>query len=284
MQDPSEKQNLVVDRENLKGWLSTSKRGGIITDDAFDHFSKSSAEADWLIIFDNANDPYLLTYYWPKGSGSILVTSREPIAKSLFSTQSSGLDLSPLSDGDGAYLLETLTELKNEETDDVARQISHSLGGLPLAIVQMASVIRRQQLDLSEFLELYQDWTEHPDFHGKRFDTGIRAYPYRISTVWAIERLSPEARAVLEILSFLNPDHIQGAILAEARSEMLVKYFPHGKKLYREALTELLQSSLAKRNAQSTELRTHRLVQDAVRAKLDPKHVKAYFSFAIHLL
>ena len=69
-------------------------------------------EADWLIIFDNANDPYLLTDYWPKGSGSVLVTSRDPIAKSLFCTQCSGLDLTPLSDGDGAYLLETLTELK----------------------------------------------------------------------------------------------------------------------------------------------------------------------------
>ena len=284
LQDPSEKQNHVVGREILKGWLSNPKKGATITDDAFNHSSTSSAEADWLIIFDNADDPYLLTDYWPQGSGSVLITSRDPIAKSLFCTQSSGLDLNPLSDEDGAYLLKSLTEMNNEEPDDVARQISRTLGGLPLAIVQMASVIRRQQLDLTEFLELYQDYTEHPDFHGKRFDSGIKTYPHSISTVWAFERLSSEARAFLELMSFLDPDCIQEDILTEAPTEMSVEHFPHNKKFYREARTELLQSSLVKRNAQSKELSMHRLVQDAVRAKLDQGHVQAYFRFAVHLL
>ena len=284
LQDPSEKQNHVVGRETLKGWLSNPKKGATITDDAFNPSSTSSAEADWLIIFDNADDPYLLTDYWPQGSGSVLITSRDPIAKSLFCTQSSGIDLNPLSDEDGAHLLKSLTEINNEEPDDVARQISHTLGGLPLAIVQMASVIRRQQLDLTEFLELYQDCTEHPDFHGKRFDSGIRTYPHSISTVWAFERLNSEARAFLELMSFLDPDCIQEDILAEAPTEMSVEHFPHNKKLFREARTELLQSSLVKRNAQSKELSMHRLVQDAVRAKLDREHVQAYFRFAVHLL
>ena len=284
LQDPLEKQNHVVGRETLKGWLSNPKKGATITGDAFNSSSTGSAEADWLIIFDNADDPYLLTDYWPQGSGSVLITSRDPLTKSLFCTQSSGLDLNPLSDEDGAYLLRSLTEMNNEEPDDVARQISHALGGLPLAIVQMASVIRRQQLDLAEFLELYQDFTEHPDFHGKRFDSGIRKYPHSISTVWAFERLNSEARALLELMSFLDPDCIQEDIMAEAPTEMSVEHFPHNKKLYREARTELLQSSLVRRNAQSKELSMHRLVQDAVRAKLDRGHVQAYFRLAVNLL
>ena len=284
LQDPSEKQNHVVGRETLKGWLSNPKKGAIMTDHAFNSSSTSSADADWLIIFDNADDPYLLMDYWPKGSGSVLMTSRDPIARSLFCTKSSGLDLNPLSDEEGAYLLKSLTEMDNEEPDDVARQISHTLGGLPLAIVQMASVIRHQQLDLTEFLELYQDCTEHPDLHGKRFDSGIRTYPYSISTVWAFEKLNPEAKAFLELMSFLDPDCIQEDILAEAPTEMSVEHFPYNKKLYREARTELLQSSLVKRNAQNKELSMHRLVQDAVRAKLDREQVQAYFTFAVHLL
>ena len=197
------------------------------------------------------------------------MTSRDPIAKSLFCIQSSGLDLNPLSDEDGAYLLKSLIEMNNEEPDDVARQISHTLGGLPLAIVQMASVIRRQQLDLTEFLDFYQDCTEHPDLDEKRFDSGIRTYPHSISTVWAFERLSSEAKFFLELMSFLDPICIQEDILAEAPTELSVEDFPHNKKLYREARTELLQSSLVKRNAQSKKLSMHRLVQDAVTAKLD---------------
>lgn len=81
----------------------------------------------------------------------MLITSRDPMAKSLFSTRSSGLYLNPLSDEDGVHLLNSLTGMDNEEPDIVARQISHILGGLPLAIVQMASVIHRRQLDLTEF-------------------------------------------------------------------------------------------------------------------------------------
>ena len=283
LQDPSEDKNHVVGREILKDWLSSPKKGAINTDDALKSSSTSSAEAEWLIIFDNADDPYLLTDHWPQGTGSVLITSRDPIAKSLFSARSSGLDLNPLSDEDGAYLLNSLTEMDNEEPDTVARQISHILGGLPLAIVQMASVIRRQQLDLTQFLELYQDCTEHPGFHGKRFDTGVRTYPHSISTVWAFERLNSEARVLLELMSFLDPDCIQEDIFAEA-SVMSVEHFPSNKKSYRAARTSLLQSSLIKRNTQDKKLSVHRLVQDAVRAKLDREHVQAYFRFAVHLL
>lgn len=284
LQDPLENQNHVVGREALKDWLSNPKKEATMTAHAFNSSSTNSEDADWLIIFDNANDPYLLMDYWPKGSGSVLMTSRDPIAKSLYCIKSSGFDLNPLSDEDGADLLKSLTAMNGEDRDDVARQISHTLGGLPLAIVQMASVIRRQQLDLTEFLELYQDCTKHPDLHGKRFDSGIRTYPYSISTVWAFEKLNPEAKAFLEFMSFLDPDCIQEHILAEAPTEMSVEPFPHNKKRYREARTGLLQSSLVKRNAQSKELSMHRLVQDAVRAKLDREQVQAYFTFAVHLL
>lgn len=148
----------------------------------------------------------------------------------------------------------------------------------------MASVIRREQLDLTEFLEAYQDCTKHPHFHGKRFDSGIRTYPHSISTVWAFESLNSEARTLLGLTSFLDPDCIKEDILAEAPTELSVKHFPHDKELYGEARTELLQSSLVKKNAQSKELSMHRLVQDAVRAKLDPGRVQAYFAFAVHLL
>ena len=57
LQDPSEKQNHVVGRETLKDWLSNPKKGAIMTAHAFNSSSTSAADADWLIIFDNADDP-----------------------------------------------------------------------------------------------------------------------------------------------------------------------------------------------------------------------------------
>ena len=65
LQDQSEDKNHVVGREILKGWLSSPKKGAINTDDASKSSSTSFAEAEWLIIFDNADDPYLLTDFWP---------------------------------------------------------------------------------------------------------------------------------------------------------------------------------------------------------------------------
>ena len=282
--DESEKRNHVVNRELLKGWLSNPWKGAASKDEALNSMSPDTAEADWLIIFDNADDPYILTDYWPQGSGSVLITSRDPIAKTLFSVQSSGIDLNPLSDEDGASLLGTLTNTRGGEGESVAKKISQALGGLPLAILQMASIIRRQQLDLAEFLDLYLDNTEHLDLHGKRFDSGIRNYPYNISTVWAFERLSVEARALLELISFFDPDAFQEDILTGAPSEVLAKGFPVKIGAYREARTELLQLSLVRRNPQKKELSVHRLVQDAVLAKAGKKSARASLGLTVHLL
>ena len=60
LQDLSEKQNHIVGRETLKGWLPNPEKGAMMTDEAFNSSSTSSAEADWLIIFDNADYLYLL--------------------------------------------------------------------------------------------------------------------------------------------------------------------------------------------------------------------------------
>lgn len=132
LEDLSECKSQVVSREIVKVWLSNPRKHVPRSDDSVQPGDDSS-EATWLLIFDNADDPKILTDYWPQGSGSILLTSRDPSSKDMFTRKPLGLDLGPLSQKDGLFLFNHLTTTSNELEVDTARQIVDALGGIPLA-------------------------------------------------------------------------------------------------------------------------------------------------------
>lgn len=91
LEDANETRNQVVSRELAKGWLSNPTK---ILDTDLDTIGQR--EASWLIVFDNAHDPDILTNYVQLfGSGSLLVTSRSPLAKNLLSPTTESIDLEP---------------------------------------------------------------------------------------------------------------------------------------------------------------------------------------------
>lgn len=77
--------------------------------------------------------------------------------------------------------------MANEPEDDTARQISDALGGIPLAISQMAGIIRRQYLTLAEFLELYNDHEERAKLYETKFDAHLAPFRHSLSTVWTLK-------------------------------------------------------------------------------------------------
>lgn len=129
----SECKSQVVSRDIVKGWLSNPRKYLSGSDESIQP-GQATSDATWLLIFDNADDPMILADYWPQGSGSILVTSRDPLAKSMFTRRPSGLDLGPLTQQDSLSLFNHLTTGFDEPEDDTARGISDALGGVPLAI------------------------------------------------------------------------------------------------------------------------------------------------------
>lgn len=272
-----ESTNHVVSRELVKGWLSKPWKRVMLEGNR-----PAVEEAKWLLIFDNADDAYVLTDYWPiQGSGSVLITSRDPLMKSLFSTAPSGLDLEPMSDRDGGALLRNLAQ--DEDKEGLSEKIANMLGGLPLAIVQMTGIIRRQALRLSEFMESYNDHSEHSTLYQLKSPLGPQAYPHTISTVWALESLTPGAKHFLYVLAFLDPDCIQEYILTDVNADF-AEWFPTKPTTFREARTELIQASLVKRNKDMEELTVHRLVQDVVRSNMTIAITKETFWFVVGLL
>ncbi|GFF56426.1 LOW QUALITY PROTEIN: hypothetical protein IFM46972_10510 [Aspergillus udagawae] len=130
LEDPSESR---VRLGIAKGWLSNPRKHLSVSDELA-QLGQAVSEATWLLIFDNAGGPMILADYWPQGSGSILITSRDPLAKSMFTRRPSGLDLGPLSQQDSLSVFNHLTTISNEPEDTATRQIADALGGVPRAI------------------------------------------------------------------------------------------------------------------------------------------------------
>ncbi|KAF2727240.1 hypothetical protein EJ04DRAFT_517393 [Polyplosphaeria fusca] len=263
--DPSEPDNPVVCRDIAKGWLTNPKRLLGERDDA-----AGQASATWLLVFDNADDPDLLHDYIPIfGKGSILITTREPDGKNFYALDPVIVNVTPFDDSESTTFLSMLTRGSNQQ--DQCTEVASLLGGLPLAIAQMAGVMRKQYLDYTEFLEMYEDISERAEIH--EMDMGIQRQTARgtISSIWAIDSLSEVARTLLEVFAFLDPDQIQEFIVVNKDTNNLdhdLSKIPSGRAKFLRARGELLHQSLIRRNEDKKEIWMHRVLQDVVKAQL----------------
>jgi hypothetical protein len=171
-------------------------------------------DCKWLVVFDNADDLEVLTHAWPgQAPGSILVTSRDFTAG--FSPAAAGLSVHPFDDTDGsATFLQLLGQSSPSQTNiDLAREITHKLGGLPLALRQISGFVIKQRLSLKDFLPLYE--RNASKIHTKK--TGPSDYQHTLSTVWslALGQLTGNASALQKLLTFFDPDRIDEEILTK---------------------------------------------------------------------
>jgi hypothetical protein len=101
-------------------------------------------------------------------------------------------------------------DVRSQESERSARQLSKSVGGHALALTQMACLISERQNTLTKFSELYH---RHPKaIHGLKPDSGIDSgYKYFINTVFREDLggvKGSDAFTLLGIVSFLVPDRI----------------------------------------------------------------------------
>ncbi|KAH8162522.1 hypothetical protein CIB48_g5721 [Xylaria polymorpha] len=86
LEDEREANNLTVSIEIVKGWLLNPVR-------SYDAPPSAANEVFWLLIFDNVNDLDVLEEFWPTtGSGAVLITSRDSLAKNQIHTANNGVN------------------------------------------------------------------------------------------------------------------------------------------------------------------------------------------------
>ena len=239
--------NEVAAREAVKEWLSNPF--GFLDKDTL---SDDIVDAKWLLIFDNADDPDIIYDWWPTtGVGSILVTSRESLAKEGFYPLSAGIDLKPFHPEEAGTLLRKLSHRQSEVNGrQSCIRIATILGGLPLVITQMSRIIRRRHLLLEEFEEYYK--ANAKSLYEMRLARGQTSYDRTISTVWAIEELPKPAMALLKVLFLLDPDRIPEDLLTHGAKNMKLDDYPTKKPAYYDTRAELISSSLVTRNMEPT--------------------------------
>ncbi|KAF2676245.1 hypothetical protein K458DRAFT_468751 [Lentithecium fluviatile CBS 122367] len=282
-----EASNLFIARELVKGWLAKP------TKTYSTHGRTSAEEASWLLVFDNVAQAETLLDFWPEAGscGSILLTSRDPLAKSGWYKVSDGIILKEFDPREATeFLLKSTWRENDEKARALAPDVVGLLGCHPLALVQMSSIIVREQLSYEDFIKRYQEEAAHAELFEQSFVSKQQQQTssHTISSVWLLDSLQFGA-GLLHAMSFFDPDGIQDDLLESAIGLENTHHFPPTTTKYQKARGELLNSSLISKDASERKLLVHRLTQDAVWAKLAssrdmPTEAVASFNSAVYIL
>jgi hypothetical protein len=273
----------IVSKNVVLGWLSQPMRH--IQEGTMVFGGQKQDLVSWLLIFDNADDLNVLRDFWPEAAcGSILVTSRDPLAKTrTYVPITEGVDLEPFSAAEAGLLLRKLTGCSSRADVQPSEMVAGKLSGLPLALTQIAGTIVRRDLSFDEFLFLYDQETLRLDIH----QANVLLDAKTLYTIWNFEDLSPGALSLLNIIAFFDPDQISEDVLAkmtEVDSAYQPRQYPKSNATFIEARSELSKSSLLRRHRERRELTIHRIIQDSARVRMDFGTLKDCFISVSYLL
>lgn len=268
-------------RETFLAWLANPLK-------SYQHMDHAKPErASWLLVFDNVDSASTLEDFWPRdAAGSVLVTCRDPLVKSSIHLRNSGTIVPELSEEEGIALLLRLTGREVDSADlEQAPKIVQALGRYPLAIAQMSGVILARDLSFIEFLGLYSEETERREIidTSEGQSASLRRYNQTLGTVWALDDLK-EGRALLEVISFLDPDSIPESLLEKNPACADWDRYPKTSWEYATARKELTSRSLIYRNRDKKTLRVHRLIQDTMRTQMSEETFNEVYARVINML
>jgi tetratricopeptide (TPR) repeat protein len=189
-------EDVMITAARLRGWLE-------------------SEAGDWLLVFDNADDPSVLQELLPsRGDGSVLITSRyadwRPYGMRPF-------QIKPVSAHDALSFLARRTGLP---ADDHALTLVTHLDGLPLALQQVGAFVARAGWSYQRYLDMLNN--RAVDILAMKTPGGsssVTAYPWTVYTAWhaSIRQATQdaaEAADVLRILSLLGAERIPRIIFS----------------------------------------------------------------------
>ncbi|KAI0416117.1 P-loop containing nucleoside triphosphate hydrolase protein [Xylaria grammica] len=244
-----------------------------------------SDNTGWLIVFDNAEQHSLLKEFWPRSNGgTIIITSRHPqIGAALVDRDH---EIRPMSIEESKGLLYTLLpseyQLRDETDAREVEMVCKLVDGLPLAIILTAGLLRETRRTLQETLQILEDKRElllnwSPDIDDEDSSSTL-------TMLWEVNILSLPANALhlLQVMSFLDPDSIDEALLVNFETPTSHGVLPSDQSRFLHSIRYLFNHSMVRRDVAS--LSIHRLVQDVtIRRMSDAERVKM-FNTAVELV
>jgi tetratricopeptide (TPR) repeat protein len=271
-----------------------------------DALNKGYPFPNWLLIFDNATNAEMVLPYMPRGTGHVIITSRDirwrralhvdGIEVSEFDSAETveflrkrvpALAVLPAADDEGRASLEVRAE--NERRSDSAAELAEELANLPLAAEHAAAYLAETGASVPQYLELYRN-----NAHELLATDLDISYPHAVATTWSVSRrmISREADALFNLLAFFAPEPIyEELLLHPAKAGSLPLPSPLTRVLtntteFRRAARELSRVSLIKINPVRNVLLVHRVVQAVTLGQLlrEDKAVAAQYRTAAHTL
>ncbi|HEY3606360.1 MAG TPA: FxSxx-COOH system tetratricopeptide repeat protein [Pseudonocardiaceae bacterium] len=214
--------------------------------------------ANWLLVFDNAEDPESVMPYLPNGGpGRILVTSRN----SQWLNLARPLEVDVFQRDESVELLQR----RGPELDDGdADRLASALGDLPLAIEQAAAWRAETGMPAEEYIQLLNE--KQAEMLGL---PGPLDYQRSVAAAWnlSLDKLqasNPTALRILQVCAFFAPEPIPRAMFANGRS---VSVLPDLDRALRdrlrlnEAIRDINRYALARIDHRNNSIQMHRLVQ-----------------------
>jgi Tfp pilus assembly protein PilF len=236
---------------------------------------------DWLLVFDNAQNPDDLGGMLPGGGGHVLITSRKRVWGGI-ATQ---VDLGEFSRPESVKFV---TERTGSDEPEAAAALADELGDLPLALAQAAAYVDTRAITIHRYLESYRD----PVLARRLREAGLNSaeYPASVAGTWLLSfrQLSdehPAAAELLQLCAFLDPDDIDLDLFSAGSAEtgdVLARMLGDWQERD-ETVGALAATSLVTVPAEN-HLRVHRLVQAVTRDQLDDDQAAEWAKRAVTLV
>jgi hypothetical protein len=233
----------------------------------------------WLLIFDNADEPEDLNNVIPRGSGHVLITSRNHRWQNV----ADSIEVETFSRSESVEFL--TRRAPKAITSAAANELAIELGDLPLALEQAGALQRETGMPTDEFLQLLREQTQDVLGESKPSD-----YPFSLTKVWRISvaqlaAAQPGALEMLRCCAFFGPDPIPrdvfrrgirqtGSPLSQLLSDPI---------LLARAIRDLGRFALATIDPMNRTITIHRLIQALLRDDLNADEQRR-FRHEVHLL
>ncbi|EXG79234.1 FxSxx-COOH system tetratricopeptide repeat protein [Cryptosporangium arvum] len=217
----------------------------------------------WLLVFDNAEDPYLIENWVPSsGTGQVLVTTR----RSGFRSLGTVLEIAVW---DRAESITFLVDRCPHTDMGSADRLAHELGDLPLGLEQAAAYMDTEDIGADRYLTLWESASTRLLGKGR-----VRGHAHTVATVWqlSVERIASVNPAALQLfrtcsLLAAQPIPLELFTAADAEWAGALSEIVQNPVEFNDAVGALASYSLVAREIDT--VRLHRLVAATTREKLD---------------
>ena len=233
----------------------------------------------WLVIFDNADQPEDINDFLPRGSGHVLITSRNHRWQGVVDT----VEVNVFSRTESVEFLNKRVPKSIGGTD--ANRLAQELGDLPLALEQAGALQAETGMPVDEYLRLLREQTSDLLAESKPSE-----YPVPMTAAWklSVSKLNDKQPAALELLhcwAFFGPEPIPRDVFRQGVKSDLPQLsgILGNPILLTRAIRELGRFALAKIDTVSRTVQVHRLIQALLRDELTHAE-QDRFRHEVHLL